>query len=375
MGTDQDETGPQRQFNAAVSVIQGLPKRGSYRPSHDEMLRFYGYYKQAVLGPCNIPRPGFWDLIGKYKWDAWNRLGGMSREEAMRAYVKEMKMVAQKILDTVPLDNTSPEMFEPFRPLYEVIPDMPRPPGSFFQILPESESPRETDEQEVYRDLQDILTESQESWESGIQDAEQTQPEQRATERQRDPIGQACLPNQERGQKSQRWESETEDFRDSLEQLDLEKECIDTDSWIHPHLFQPSPEAEIVLQCKSQGGDVQRRDGDKDTVQKSQEHTTGTSSTNISSGSHRTFRRPSNELSPQILATVQTLQASMQSLYHRIESLEKVLQEQKLTIHPKRSCKNTLWGFLPIPSRTLLLILVWPFFVHWLQYRFYRRKR
>uniref|UniRef100_A0A8B9HCC2 ACB domain-containing protein n=1 Tax=Astyanax mexicanus TaxID=7994 RepID=A0A8B9HCC2_ASTMX len=50
------------------------------------MLKFYSYYKQATLGPCNIPRPGFWDPVGKAKWDAWNELGDMSQEEAMGAY-------------------------------------------------------------------------------------------------------------------------------------------------------------------------------------------------------------------------------------------------------------------------------------------------
>lgn len=61
------------------------------------MLRFYSYYKQATMGPCLAPRPGFWDPIGRYKWDAWNSLGKMSREEAMSAYITEMKVVAQKV--------------------------------------------------------------------------------------------------------------------------------------------------------------------------------------------------------------------------------------------------------------------------------------
>uniref|UniRef100_A0A674JDL3 ACB domain-containing protein n=1 Tax=Terrapene triunguis TaxID=2587831 RepID=A0A674JDL3_9SAUR len=70
---------------------------GSYRPPYEVMLRFYSYYKQATVGSCEIPRPGFWDPIGRYKWDAWNRLGKMSREEAMAAYISEMKKIAQKV--------------------------------------------------------------------------------------------------------------------------------------------------------------------------------------------------------------------------------------------------------------------------------------
>lgn len=44
------------------------PCPGSYRPSYKEMLRFYSYYKQATMGPCLVPQPGFWDPIGRYKW-------------------------------------------------------------------------------------------------------------------------------------------------------------------------------------------------------------------------------------------------------------------------------------------------------------------
>ncbi|XP_059386669.1 acyl-CoA-binding domain-containing protein 4 isoform X6 [Carassius carassius] len=86
-----------RRFQAAVDVIQSLPKNGSYRPSYEVMLRFYGLYKQAVCGPCTASRPGFWDPVGRYKWDAWNRFGDMSRESAMSAYVDEIKKVAQEM--------------------------------------------------------------------------------------------------------------------------------------------------------------------------------------------------------------------------------------------------------------------------------------
>ncbi|XP_064030550.1 acyl-CoA-binding domain-containing protein 4 isoform X2 [Pogoniulus pusillus] len=148
MEADTEEPGCGAQFRAAVQVIQGLPRSGSYRPSYEEMLRFYSYYKQATAGCCQGPRPGFWDPIGRYKWDAWHSLGKMSKEEAMAAYVAEMKKVAQKIIDTVPMDETTEEMFGYFEPLYEVIHDMPRPPESFFKrkgghvlLLPPEQAP------------------------------------------------------------------------------------------------------------------------------------------------------------------------------------------------------------------------------------------
>ncbi|XP_033849134.2 acyl-CoA-binding domain-containing protein 5 isoform X2 [Acipenser ruthenus] len=106
-------------FEAAVKVIQSLPKNGSFQPSNEMMLQFYSYYKQATQGPCNLPRPGFWDPIGKYKWDAWNGLGDMSREEAMIAYVEEMK----KIIETMPMTEKVEELLHVLGPFYEIIED------------------------------------------------------------------------------------------------------------------------------------------------------------------------------------------------------------------------------------------------------------
>lgn len=107
----------EQRFNAAVKVIQRLPSNGSFQPSNDMMLKFYSYYKQATQGPCNIPRPGFWDPVGKAKWDAWNSLGEMSKEEAMAAYVEDLKL----ILESMPLTNEVEELLQLIGPFYELI--------------------------------------------------------------------------------------------------------------------------------------------------------------------------------------------------------------------------------------------------------------
>lgn len=71
---------------------------GAYQPSNELMLRFYSYYKQATEGPCSNPKPAFWEVVKKAKWDAWTRLGNMSRTEAMNNYVDELKKVKQNSL-------------------------------------------------------------------------------------------------------------------------------------------------------------------------------------------------------------------------------------------------------------------------------------
>lgn len=54
--------------------------------SNDDKLAFYGFYKQAKFGPCNTGQPWF-NPVEQAKWSAWKKLGGMSKDDAMKAYV------------------------------------------------------------------------------------------------------------------------------------------------------------------------------------------------------------------------------------------------------------------------------------------------
>lgn len=68
--------------NAAVYV-----RTVGARLDSSKLLFFYGRFKQAKEGPCNVPKPGFFDFQGKQKWEAWRCLGNMSKEQAMAEYV------------------------------------------------------------------------------------------------------------------------------------------------------------------------------------------------------------------------------------------------------------------------------------------------
>ncbi|KAM9839792.1 acyl-CoA-binding domain-containing protein 5A [Aulostomus maculatus] len=117
VGVEEETRLTQLRFDAAVKVIKSLPPDGPFQPSNDMMLKFYSYYKQATVGVCNIPRPGFWDAVGKAKWDAWNSLGQMSKEEAMAAYVEEMKL----ILEGMPVTDEVEELLRVLGPFYELV--------------------------------------------------------------------------------------------------------------------------------------------------------------------------------------------------------------------------------------------------------------
>ena len=107
----------EKQFESAVSIIKNLPKDGPYQPSNEMMLKFYGYYKQATQGPCIDPKPSFWDVIRRAKYDAWHKLGDMPSEEAMTCYVEELKM----IIETMSFSEDVAEFMATLGPFYESI--------------------------------------------------------------------------------------------------------------------------------------------------------------------------------------------------------------------------------------------------------------
>ncbi|XP_070823028.1 acyl-CoA-binding protein-like [Chaetodon trifascialis] len=66
------------------------------RPSDQELLDLYGLYKQGTVGDVNTDKPGMMDFKGKAKWDAWSSRKGMSKDDAMTAYIALGKEVISK---------------------------------------------------------------------------------------------------------------------------------------------------------------------------------------------------------------------------------------------------------------------------------------
>lgn len=66
-----------------------LPHRA--QTTNEEMLELYALFKQANVGDVNTARPGMMDFKGKAKWDAWKKVEGMSKEDAMDKYVELVK--------------------------------------------------------------------------------------------------------------------------------------------------------------------------------------------------------------------------------------------------------------------------------------------
>jgi diazepam-binding inhibitor (GABA receptor modulator, acyl-CoA-binding protein) len=70
-------------FEAAMADSKNLADR----PDNATLLKIYSLYKQGSTGDNAEKKPGFSDMVGRAKWDAWNSLKGTSTDDAMQQYV------------------------------------------------------------------------------------------------------------------------------------------------------------------------------------------------------------------------------------------------------------------------------------------------
>jgi diazepam-binding inhibitor (GABA receptor modulating acyl-CoA-binding protein) len=70
-------------FTDAVAASKELTQR----PDNATLLKLYALYKQASVGDVEGVRPGFSDMVGRAKWDAWNEIKGLSADDAMQQYI------------------------------------------------------------------------------------------------------------------------------------------------------------------------------------------------------------------------------------------------------------------------------------------------
>ncbi|EGF33880.1 acyl-coA-binding protein, ACBP [Oxalobacteraceae bacterium IMCC9480] len=73
----------QTQFEQALADSKNLDDR----PDNMTLLKMYALYKQASKGNADGDRPGFTDMVGRAKWDAWDALKGISQDDAMQQYI------------------------------------------------------------------------------------------------------------------------------------------------------------------------------------------------------------------------------------------------------------------------------------------------
>ncbi|XP_016401079.1 acyl-CoA-binding domain-containing protein 4-like isoform X2 [Sinocyclocheilus rhinocerous] len=370
------------------------------------MLRFYGLYKQAVCGPCTVSRPGFWDPVGRYKWDAWNQLGDMSRENAMAAYVDEMKKVAQEVIDTMQINEKTASFFHYFEPLYHVIHDMPRPPEALLSLRSDVNAKEPTDgwaDHEVERATQEPALQPKDT---GMVPESELKAESTEV-----PVSEVQGPTSD---------SESEIFCDSLEQLDTVKPAAMPDGNAssqneHAHIETSgiqenhySPLSQVTMFGAGHGGEgaedrhgpsKRRRTTGREGMQQGWRDPSGYMAPRNArwaeqlasgAGSGQGGRDDSkggpdriqnSQVQQQIILALQQLREDMQSIMQRLEVVEYLAtanarsSQRRSHLHLTAAETEEKWWPFDISGRTLLLLLVWPFVTQALMFLLRRRKR
>jgi diazepam-binding inhibitor (GABA receptor modulator, acyl-CoA-binding protein) len=72
-----------KQFEQAMADSKNLEER----PDNGTLLKLYALFKQGSSGDVDGKRPGFTDMVGRAKWDAWNEIKGTDQKVAMQDYI------------------------------------------------------------------------------------------------------------------------------------------------------------------------------------------------------------------------------------------------------------------------------------------------
>lgn len=80
-------------FEQASKAVKTLPSR----PDNDTMLKLYALFKQGSSGDVSGSKPGFFDFVGVAKYEAWERLKGLSSDDAKRQYIELVTQLGASI--------------------------------------------------------------------------------------------------------------------------------------------------------------------------------------------------------------------------------------------------------------------------------------
>ena len=80
-----------KDLKAKFEAAAAAAKQTKRKPDNTTLLKLYSYYKQATEGDVKGDRPGGFDFVGAAKYDAWAKLKGASRDEAMQNYIKQVE--------------------------------------------------------------------------------------------------------------------------------------------------------------------------------------------------------------------------------------------------------------------------------------------
>ncbi|KAG0562328.1 hypothetical protein KC19_9G137500 [Ceratodon purpureus] len=82
-----ESTELEKLFGAASTYADTMVTLPGVNSSSEAMLQLHAFYKIATEGPCSSSQPTAFQPTARAKWNAWQKLGNMSQEEAMQKYI------------------------------------------------------------------------------------------------------------------------------------------------------------------------------------------------------------------------------------------------------------------------------------------------
>lgn len=91
------------EFGSKMELLSETIQSKSSFLTNDQIARVYALYKQVHVGDnmTQIPAESMSDALARLKWQEWDLLKGMSRDEAIHVFIEE----ASKIIETVELSQ------------------------------------------------------------------------------------------------------------------------------------------------------------------------------------------------------------------------------------------------------------------------------
>ena len=76
----------EKKFNEMLVAVSNATI--DFKPNNQQKLQLYAFYKQATEGDVQGKCPSRLRMVENAKWTAWNAIKGMSKDDAMRGYLK-----------------------------------------------------------------------------------------------------------------------------------------------------------------------------------------------------------------------------------------------------------------------------------------------
>lgn len=82
-------------FERAAAAAKSLPEK----PDNNTLLKLYALFKQGSAGDVSGEKPGFFDFVAAAKYEAWEKLKGLSADEARNQYIDLVRKLGGTVDD------------------------------------------------------------------------------------------------------------------------------------------------------------------------------------------------------------------------------------------------------------------------------------